>query len=163
MKEVGLTRPGYRTLGRVSDEGAAPASEASAVPFQAVLPTPPRTKDAPVPARRAPALQATAGSSARVGGPRAEHPSESSTPRVAGAKTTVRSRMRWSQWGQAQESTSNALPRSQAHGTHREVAAGYLASRSEVPGIDTVEYQHMEMQVEVVQTGLAPSRSAGPR
>ena len=58
-----------------------------------------------------PPLQATAGSTRPTGGPRAERLSDSSTPSVAGAMTTFRSRMRWWQCGHAHVSTCSTAAR----------------------------------------------------
>ena len=85
-----------------------------------------------------PSLQAVVVCVASDGGPRADLANDSITPSVAGETTTAHSRIRWSQHGQAQPSTSKALQSSRAHGTHREVAAGFLARRQAVepPGCD---------------------------
>ena len=116
--------PPSKAAGRRLGHAVAPSTRSRGV--RRALETHPSPPVAP------PALQATADSPARAGDPLADLPSDASTPSVAGAMTTVRSRMRWSQRGQDQESTSNALHRSQAHGTHRDVADGFLASRSAV-------------------------------
>jgi hypothetical protein len=115
-------------------------------------------------ARCCSSLQASSVCVPSTGGPRADLANDSITPSVVEATTTAHSRIPWSQQGQAQPSTSKALQSSRAHGTQREVAAGFLARRQAVdPACCDGRGSRTAEALAAAPWAAAPTGPRGPR